>query len=257
MPSGEVSQSLFQEEKEVITKFRALSSLKESYIKQKSRQNWLSLGDSNTSFFYRKCPTRNLRNQVYKIKTSDGVIVQGQQLVHDEAIRFYRDLIGTRKESTSYNHFLHHILTKKVTMEESRRMIEVVSKEEIKQALFSMSGDKSSGPDGFNVRFFKENWGVIGHEVSEGVLEFFQDRRILKQWNVTVLNLIPKCLVHEGIHDFRPISCWLLKSYGRKYISPRVAFKVDIQKCISTSHFIVSVNGVHDGYFKGESGVRK
>ncbi|XP_047340244.1 uncharacterized protein LOC124943816 [Impatiens glandulifera] len=120
-------------------------------------------------------------------------------------------------------------------MEESRRMIEVISKEEIKHALFSMSWDKSPGPDGFNAKFFKENWGVIGHEVSEGVLEFFQNRRMLKQWNVTVFNLITKCL-------------GLLKIYGRKYISPQ---------CISTLNFIVSVNEVHDGYFKGENGVRQ
>ncbi|XP_047340247.1 uncharacterized protein LOC124943821 [Impatiens glandulifera] len=226
MLGDEVSQSLFQEEKEVITKFRALSSLEENYIKQKSRQNWLSLRESNTSFLYRKCSTRNLRNWVHRIKTSDGVIVQGKQLVHDEAIRFYRDLIGTRRESTSHIHFLHQILTKKVTMEESRRMIEVISKEEIKHALFSMSWDKSPGPDGFNAKFFKENWGVIGHEVSEGVLEFFQNRRMLKQWNVM----------------------GLLKIYGRKYISPQ---------CISTPNFIVSVNEVHDGYFKGENGVRQ
>ncbi|XP_047326499.1 uncharacterized protein LOC124930186 [Impatiens glandulifera] len=90
MLGDEVSQSLVQEEKEAITKFCVLSSLEESYIKQKSRQNWLSLGDSNTSFFYRKFSARNLRNRVHRIKTSDGVIVQGQQLVHDEAIWFYR-----------------------------------------------------------------------------------------------------------------------------------------------------------------------
>ena len=78
----------------------------------------------------------------------------------------------------------------------------------------------------------------------------------------------------------------LLKGYGRKNITPRVAFKIDIRKafdsvkwqsihdflvvsgfpfiftdwimqCVTTPHFIVSVNGIHDGYFKGESGVRQ
>ncbi|MDQ9786260.1 reverse transcriptase domain-containing protein, partial [Serratia marcescens] len=78
----------------------------------------------------------------------------------------------------------------------------------------------------------------------------------------------------------------LLIGYKRKTLSPRVAFKIDIRKafdsirwetireflsatgfpnlfiewimqCVSTPHFIVSINGVHNGFFKGARGVRQ
>ena len=45
--------------------------------------------------------------------------------------------------------------------------------------------------------FFKKNWDIVGKEVSVGILEFFQNRKMLKQGNVTILNLIPKVSLPE------------------------------------------------------------
>ena len=60
-----------------------------------------------------------------------------------------------------------------------------------------MDGGKSPSLDGYNSVFFKRNWDIIGKEVSDGVLEFFRNKKMLKQWNVTVLNLIPKVSIPE------------------------------------------------------------
>ncbi|KAL0416191.1 UNVERIFIED_CONTAM: hypothetical protein Slati_3451000 [Sesamum latifolium] len=43
--------------------------------------------------------------------------------------------------------------------------------------------------------------------MTQAVLEFFQNGRLLKQVNATLLTLIPKVRAPTTVSDFRPISC--------------------------------------------------
>lgn len=51
-----------------------------------------------------------------------------------------------------------------------------VADEEVKAAIFSISDEKSPGPDGFTSGFFKSGWNVIGADVCLAVQSFFQFR---------------------------------------------------------------------------------
>lgn len=52
-------------------------------------------------------------------------------------------------------------------------MVEPISLEEIKSALWSINLDKAPGPNGFNAFFFRKNWDLIIKDFYNGVLEFF------------------------------------------------------------------------------------
>lgn len=52
------------------------------------------------------------------------------------------------------------------------------TKEEIKKALFSISGNKSLGTDGFGTYFYIDAWIIVGNEVIEAVLNALQEGRI-------------------------------------------------------------------------------
>ncbi|GKF99694.1 hypothetical protein Tco_0301385, partial [Tanacetum coccineum] len=41
--------------------------------------------------------------------------------------------------------------------------------QEVKGAMFSMSNDKSPGPDGFTAAFFKEIWDIVASDVVKAV----------------------------------------------------------------------------------------
>ncbi|KAL0288639.1 UNVERIFIED_CONTAM: hypothetical protein Sangu_2649100, partial [Sesamum angustifolium] len=81
-----------------------------------------------------------------------------------------------------------HILTES----ESAQLITPVTKDEIKEAFFYIDKDKSPGPNGYTVGFYKEAWPIIGEEIIRAVLEFFANGRLLKQINATLLAVIPK-----------------------------------------------------------------
>lgn len=79
--------------------------------------------------------------------------------------------------------------------------------EEIRTAFLSLPRNKTGGPDGYSAEFFITAWYVIGPEVTEAILEFFESGSLLKQWNSATLVLIPKIPNASSTTDFRPISC--------------------------------------------------
>ncbi|GKA24834.1 putative reverse transcriptase domain, reverse transcriptase zinc-binding domain protein, partial [Tanacetum coccineum] len=74
-------------------------------------------------------------------------------------------------------------------------------------AMFSMGDDKSPGPDGYTVAFFKEAWEIIATDVTDAVREFFTNGKLLKELNHTIIALIPKIQSPLRVNDYRPISC--------------------------------------------------
>lgn len=93
-----------------------------------------------------------------------------------------------------------------LTSNQQANMVRPVSMEEIKKAMFSIDSGKAPGPDGYNAVFFKQNWEIVGAEVTEAVHSFFTNNQLLKAWNATVVSLIPKTVVPQTMRDFRPIS---------------------------------------------------
>jgi len=86
-------------------------------------------------------------------------------------------------------------------------MVQPFTERDVKLAMFSIDRNKSPGPDGYGSGFFKEACSVIGHEVTSAVLEFFNNGKLLRQVNSTIISLIPKVSVPQYASQFRPISC--------------------------------------------------
>lgn len=78
--------------------------------------------------------------------------------------------------------------------------------EDVQEAVFQMAGFKAPGPDGFVAAFYQRNWDLIGRDVSEAILAFFKSGYLLKEWNHTIVMLIPKVPNLQRVGDFRPIS---------------------------------------------------
>lgn len=68
-----------------------------------------------------------------------------------------------------------------------------------------MDNDKSLGPDGFTIAFFKASWDVI-QDVLKTNADFYEYGYLDKGCNATFISLFPKKEDVEMIKDFRLIS---------------------------------------------------
>ncbi|CAN1132905.1 LINE-1 retrotransposable element ORF2 protein [Linum perenne] len=220
------------------------SSLKadeESFFRQKARATWITEGDKNTAYFHRSMKARHARNFISVIKKDDGTLCTSLDQIAAEAISFYKNLLGTRdigvcSQSVSY---FEDLFPQRIRKHDAEILIEPVTAAEIRSALFSLGADRSPGPDGFTVHFYRNSWDLIGQEVTEAIQSFYDRCELPFQVNATSITLIPKVLNADNFKNFRPISCCnVLYKCITKVIATRIGRVLPYVISTSQSAFI-------------------
>nr|XP_016476659.1 PREDICTED: uncharacterized protein LOC107798203 [Nicotiana tabacum] len=196
--------------------------VEESIMKQKSRVQWLNLGDSNTVFYHACMKNRQARNNIGRLIDSNGDIVQNPE---------ENDNVLNRSQQL--------------------QLIRPVSRKEVKQALLGIDDNKAPGCDGYNSYFFKKVWHIVGEEITTAVQDFFESAEM---WVMDRLvdncqaAFVPGRLIIDNIL----MSHELVKGYGRKKIIVRW-----IMACISTVTYSVLINGRPTDPFEAKKGLRQ
>jgi hypothetical protein len=178
-------------------------------MKQKSRNQWLNLGDGNSAFFHKVVKVRNASNLVKVLKDDKGINVTDPKLIKEMAIGFYRNLLGSSSHvfSKSKADRISNLIQKRFSTTCIEGMHAPVSRDEVRKTIFAMKANKAPGPDGFSAGFFHKAWPIVGEEVVDAVLEFFVSGILLKEVNATIITLVPKKKNPAVMGDYRPISC--------------------------------------------------
>ncbi|XP_019267319.1 PREDICTED: uncharacterized protein LOC109244651 [Nicotiana attenuata] len=151
---------LIEKEKILKQELEKWVQIEESVYKQKSRVQWLKLGDSNSGYFFAQMKHRNSTNGI-QILTDD----MGRQLVLDDEIEaevlgYYRKLLGSKDDSIPAINPNVIKMGTTLSREQQMHLIRQVTKEEIGEALKEINDLKALGYDGFNAVFFKKAWVV-------------------------------------------------------------------------------------------------
>ncbi|XP_020266571.1 uncharacterized protein LOC109842067 [Asparagus officinalis] len=141
-----------------------------------------------------------------------------------------------------------------ITPNQSNELSCHVTREEIKQAVFSMAEGKAPGPDGFSIIFFKKAWHIISEDLFLAIEEFFCSvYKIITKIIASRIQRVLGHLINDAQSAFvkgRLISSNILmahelaKHYGRKNNSPRAILHIDLRKAFDTINwdFIRVVN---------------
>ena len=195
-------------EMEAQRKWLILVKAEESFFCQRSRVTWMGEGDSNTSYFHRMADSRKAVNTIHIIIDDNGVKIDTQLGIKEHCIEYFSNLLGGEVGPPMLiQEDFDLLLPFRCSHDQKKELAMSFSRQDIKSAFFSFPSNKTSGPDGFPVEFFKETWSVIGTEVTDAVSEFFTSSVLFKKWNATTLVLIPKITNASKMNDFRPISC--------------------------------------------------
>ncbi|KAL0300440.1 UNVERIFIED_CONTAM: hypothetical protein Scaly_3046100 [Sesamum calycinum] len=177
-------------------------------LKQRAKLAWLKGGDHSSKIFFRKINARRASQRIYQVQNDTGTLLTDFAAVKDEFVTYYKQLFGeTRRQSQLNLDHLQPYAKHLISEDEAEQLIAPIQRHEIKDALFDINEDSAPGPDGFSSCFFKATWTVVGEDVCQAVMEFFNHGRLLKQLNATLITLIPKVQMPIKVGDFRPISC--------------------------------------------------
>lgn len=94
-----------------------------------------------------------------------------------------------------------------LTVDQQVELLQAYTPKNIKTAMFQIDTNKSPGSDGYGSEFFKSAWDIVGTDITDAILEFFRNGKLLRQLNTTDIALIPKVTAPESANQLRPISC--------------------------------------------------
>jgi hypothetical protein len=205
--------------------FLSLMAVEESFIKQKSWNQWLNLGDNNSVFFHKIVKARNASNLVKMLKDDQANSISDPKLIKEMAIDFYRNLLGcsTHVFSKTQADRVAQLIQQQFSATCIEGMGVVVSRDEVHRTIFSMKPNKAPSPSGYFAGFFHKAWPIIGDGVTEVVLEFFSSGILLKEVNSTIITLVPKKRNPSVMGDYKPISyCNLIYKTITKILANRL-----------------------------------
>jgi hypothetical protein len=199
------SDSAQATERTLAAQYWQLCKDEESYFKQKSRIQWLQLGDKNTTFFYKSLLHRQVRNKIHSLQDENGNLVTDQQDIGRLASTYFENLLTA--PHPILNAEVAGLFPNTITEASKAAALTPITDDDIKAALFSIPDAKAPGPDGYNALFYKKSWDIIRVDFIAAIRFFFSTNTLPRCVNATRVALVPKKESPATLNDFRPISC--------------------------------------------------
>ncbi|PKU66032.1 Putative ribonuclease H protein [Dendrobium catenatum] len=191
-----------------------------SWLAQRAKVLWLTKGEDDLGFLFAKIRSRNNKNCIKEIVTSEGHFITFSDI--SKAIIKHFESLFNSSHTTPVLPF--NIPTGNMVPPHFYGMlVSPLSFEEVKKAVFDGNENTAPGPDGFTYAFYRKSWHLIGLQVFNAVNNFFVTGSLPRGVKATAIALIPKCSHATNINDFRPISlCNVLYKIVAKVLSNRL-----------------------------------
>ncbi|KAF7842169.1 reverse transcriptase [Senna tora] len=240
---------LVELEQNLALEYQKILNQEEELWASKARLDWMSLGDSNTSFFHASVIMRRRINRISALKDNVGNwVFEGEGIKH--LIVNYFDFCF--KESPVSN-FPFNLNLSPLSNTLFADLNKIPSNEEIRLALWSLKPFKAARFDGFQPGFFQACWEFMGEKICREIKMRFQLSNIPPDWNKSLICLIPKINNPSELKNFRPISlCTTLYKIVSKIIVNRLkpligkkgwmVVKLDLEKAYDKLNWSFIVN---------------
>ncbi|XP_026438254.1 uncharacterized protein LOC113336795 [Papaver somniferum] len=170
--------------------------------KLRAKIRWHEDGERNTKMFHKIANGNRRKNAMFKLMIGTEEVVCQDRIIK-EVTEFYEKLY-TRDQEEDVD--LEELSFSTISETQSTWLEREISEDEIMSTIKSFKLNKSPGPDGFPIEFYKVSWEVIKNDFMKVVKEFNEIGGVNWRLNFTFLSLIPKKKDAVQLKDFRPIS---------------------------------------------------
>lgn len=168
-------------------------SWEESIAHQRSRIQWLELGDQNTTYFHKRNVNNGNNSKILTLIDANGITITNHEAIKAEAFNHFQHLFSENLQRYLDSDSLSTLLTKKISTTQAYLLTIKATDNKIYDVLISIKRNRSPGPYGFNVNFVLKTWDIVGNDFLK-VVHYFLDTGILPHYvNATTIALIPKC----------------------------------------------------------------
>lgn len=174
-----------------------------SFVRSKAK--WIEHGEKPTKYFLNLEKQRFVNKTIGVIETDNGRILRNQESIDAEITSFYKQLYS--KVDNSDTETLNTLNGTQLTNEQAQSIEGILTLEELTASLNTMKNDKSPGPDGFTVEFYKAFWSLLSQFLLRAVNTAFTTGTFLKPRTEGSIILLPKGnKPRKFIRNWRPIS---------------------------------------------------
>lgn len=176
----------------------------EVLLKQKSRVTWLEKGDNNNRFFFNSCKGRWNSNKILMLESDLGEQLTSHKDIANVAISYFKSMVGQERV---VDDFPEDLEIPQITENQRELLVAPFTRDDIYRTFKNLAKHKCPGPDGLTAEFYLATWSIIGNDVTDGILHFFNNLHLPRIVNSVAIALIPKHGSAATMADFRPISC--------------------------------------------------
>nr|GEX03912.1 RNA-directed DNA polymerase, eukaryota [Tanacetum cinerariifolium] len=222
LDQGGANDDILQRRVEIVKKLHDINSANARDNMQKAKIKWAIEGDKNSKFFH-GIINRKRANLAIKGVMEDGEWVDDPYRVKEEFRLHFANRFRT-PGVTRYK--LNYTFPNKLSLDQLGILESMVSKDEVRDAVWGYGENKSPGPDGFSFEFFRKFWDIVCSDLFEAVKWFFDYSSFPRGCNSSFIALILKNQDPKFVNDYRSIS--LIGSLYKAYDSIRRDFLEDV-----------------------------
>ena len=165
----------------------------EEFLRIKSHQLWLQAGDKNTNYFHKQTKIILSFNFINELKDINSQIISKQDNIKKLAMHHFNQLYSDIGETDPLSQVdLLSIIHPSIFEEENKVLEKPITENEIIEAIWTLHPDKSPGPEGFTINFYRVAWDIIKEDLKK-ILNWTRKKdKIGGATNSTFLDLIPK-----------------------------------------------------------------
>lgn len=179
------------------------------YWSQRMKEKHIQLGDQPTHFFYNIIKQRQRHSRIYLLQNQEGEWLDNPMEIKNLILQYFHNVYAPPNTSTNLplqhsNERIGLVLRKldllQVTEAETGMLLAPFTLNKIEQEMMDIADDKTSGSDGYSSAFFNKFWPTLQYAVFQAINHFFTAGFLLKEWNHTLMVLIPKVQPPEEVN---------------------------------------------------------